>query len=70
VRVPEDISVVGFDDMPVARDVWPALTTIRLPLVEMGERAMTLALEDHDNTTVEMAPASLVWRDSCAAPRS
>ncbi|MGC9664975.1 LacI family DNA-binding transcriptional regulator [Planosporangium sp. 12N6] len=70
VRVPEDLSVVGFDDMPVARDVWPALTTIRLPLVEMGERAMTLALDDEGKTTVEMAPASLVWRDSCGPPRS
>jgi LacI family transcriptional regulator len=70
VRVPDDVSVVGFDDMPVARDVWPALTTVRLPLVEMGERAMTLALDDTGETTVEMAQASLVWRDSCGPPRA
>ncbi|MET0424700.1 MAG: LacI family DNA-binding transcriptional regulator, partial [Actinoplanes sp.] len=38
------IAVIGFDDMPIARDVTPALTTVRLPLTEMGERAMTLAL--------------------------
>ena len=36
--------MVGFDDMPIARDVTPALTTVRLPLVDMGARAMTLAL--------------------------
>ena len=38
------ISVIGFDDMPIARDVTPPLTTVRLPLVEMGVRAMSLAL--------------------------
>ena len=38
------MTVVGFDDMPIARDVTPPLTTVRLPLVDMGARAMTLAL--------------------------
>jgi LacI family transcriptional regulator len=43
-RVPEDLSVVGFDDLPFAADLDPALTTVRLPLREMGERAMELLL--------------------------
>jgi len=43
-RVPEDLSVVGFDDLPFAADLGPALTTVRLPLREMGERAMELLL--------------------------
>jgi LacI family transcriptional regulator len=53
-RVPEDLSVIGFDDVPFAADLSPALTTVRLPLREMGERAMKLLLvppgtpnEDH-----------------------
>ncbi|GAB3178694.1 LacI family transcriptional regulator [Micromonospora palomenae] len=65
VRVPEEVSVVGFDDMPVAADVTPALTTVRLPLVELGARAMTLALEPAvGRPRVEVLPAELVRRDS------
>ncbi|MFD7618544.1 substrate-binding domain-containing protein, partial [Streptomyces sp. NPDC059802] len=41
--VPTDVSVVGFDDLPVACDVTPALTTVRLPLEEIGRRALLLA---------------------------
>lgn len=43
--VPGEVSVVGFDDTPTARDVVPALTTVRLPLVEIGRSAMELALD-------------------------
>jgi LacI family transcriptional regulator len=46
LRVPEDVSVAGFDDLPVARDVTPALTTVRVPMVEMGRQSMRLALRD------------------------
>jgi LacI family transcriptional regulator len=45
VPVPARISVVGFDDVSVAADLAPSLTTIRLPLTEMGRTALTLALE-------------------------
>jgi LacI family transcriptional regulator len=44
LAVPDDVSVVGFDDVPVASDVTPALTTVRVPMVEMGRRSMRLAL--------------------------
>ncbi len=46
LRVPDDVSVVGFDDVPVARDVTPPLTTVRVPLAEMGRQSMRLALRD------------------------
>jgi LacI family transcriptional regulator len=39
VRVPQDVSVVGFDDLPIGQYVWPQLTTIRVPAAEMGSRA-------------------------------
>src|SRR5262249_46915656 len=47
VRVPDDVSVAGFDDIPTLRDVSPTLTTVRLPLEEMGARAAHMALSDH-----------------------
>ncbi|GLY00015.1 MULTISPECIES: LacI family DNA-binding transcriptional regulator [Actinoplanes] len=68
ISVPDQVSVTGFDDMPIARDVTPALTTVRLPLVEMGERAMALALGDDPGHRAEPAEASVVWRASCAPP--
>jgi LacI family transcriptional regulator len=44
VPVPERMSVVGFDDVSVAADLAPSLTTIRLPMTEMGKMALALAL--------------------------
>ena len=59
------ISIVGFDDMPIARDVTPALTSVRLPLTEIGARAMELALgEPGDAPRVERVGAELIRRDS------
>jgi LacI family transcriptional regulator len=73
LAVPADVTVVGFDDMPIARDVTPALTTVRLPLADMGARAMTLALDpappaDREPRTERIA-ALVVRRDSAAPPR-
>lgn len=69
VAVPDQVSVFGFDDMPMARDVTPALTTIRLPLVEMGARAMALALDGGSAAPrVESLTAELVRRDSSGPP--
>jgi LacI family transcriptional regulator, galactose operon repressor len=39
IAVPDTISVAGFDDIPITRDVTPALSTVRVPMVEMGARA-------------------------------
>ena len=44
-RVPDDMAVAGFDDIPTLRDVRPALTTVRLPLVTIGRQALALALD-------------------------
>ena len=73
IPVPEQMTVVGFDDMPIARDVTPALTTVRLPLADMGARAMTLALQppdDRDERRIEEVGAELVRRESSGPPRA
>ncbi|TXJ75246.1 LacI family transcriptional regulator [Streptomyces lavendulae] len=73
LRIPEDLSVVGFDDLPVARWVGPPLTTVRQPLTEMAEAAARLVLElggaheEHAATRLELA-TSLVVRSSTAEP--
>ena len=67
--MPEDLSVVGFDDLPGAAGSVPALTTIRQPLLEKGEiagRLLTAAPTDHS----AILPVELVVRGSTAPPRS
>ncbi|MFI6483137.1 LacI family DNA-binding transcriptional regulator [Nonomuraea sp. NPDC050663] len=44
-RVPSEVSLAGFDDIPLAADVFPALTTVRLPMVAMGRQALDLVLK-------------------------
>ncbi|WP_022918490.1 LacI family DNA-binding transcriptional regulator [Ruania albidiflava] len=72
LRIPEDLSVVGYDDIPLARWVSPRLTTIHQPLVEMGREATLLALRLADGAA-EAGPrmdlaTSLVQRESTAPP--
>ncbi|WP_235018058.1 LacI family DNA-binding transcriptional regulator [Thermomonospora echinospora] len=72
LRIPQDLSIVGFDDLPVARWFSPPLTTVRQPLAEMGSLATRLlfrlsrgeTLETHH---VELA-TELVIRESTAPP--
>lgn len=45
LRVPQDLSVCGFDDIPLARQLWPALTTVRQPAREMGKAAALQLLD-------------------------
>jgi LacI family transcriptional regulator len=72
VEVPGDISLAGFDDIPIVRDVTPALTTVALPLVQMGEKAMNLVLREPRGrrSRVERIAGDVVLRPSTAAPRS
>lgn len=73
LRVPEDISVVGFDDAGDAAVVTPHLTTVRQPLAEMGRMAVSLLLRLLDDKRVEALRVELatrlVVRDSTAAPK-
>jgi LacI family transcriptional regulator len=72
LRVPEDLSVVGFDDVEHATIVTPALTTVRQPLAEMGRTAVSLLTrlldrQSFETLHVELA-TRLVVRDSTAPP--
>jgi LacI family xylobiose transport system transcriptional regulator len=72
IRVPHDLSLVGYDDLPIARWSSPALTTVHQPLKEMAEEAtrLLLRLRDGDATSTRMDLAvDLVVRQSTAAPR-
>ncbi|WP_457421370.1 LacI family DNA-binding transcriptional regulator [Roseateles sp. P5_E7] len=71
VRVPEDIALAGFDDIPVARYVSPALTTMHVPIAALGSQALDAladALEkDSSDVSTTVMPVQLVVRRSCGA---
>ena len=73
VRVPEELSIVGFDDTEQATIVTPTLTTVRQPLAEMGRMAVSLLMrllerQRFETLHVELA-TRLVVRESTAPPR-
>ncbi|MFE4645427.1 LacI family DNA-binding transcriptional regulator [Streptomyces sp. NPDC056730] len=72
LRIPEDVSVAGFDDLPFSVDATPALTTVRLPLHEAGARAGRLAMgsETPPPGGIATITAELMARASTAAPRA
>lgn len=69
-KIPSELSVVGFDDVPRARTSNPPLTTIRQPLVDKGKAAAELLLEQIDGAPPRriILPIELVVRDSTAPP--
>ncbi|MFI6941882.1 LacI family DNA-binding transcriptional regulator [Streptomyces sp. NPDC050418] len=71
LRIPEDVSVAGFDDLPFSVDVVPALTTVRLPLHEAGARAGRIAMGREAEPPGRMAviAGELMVRGSTARPR-
>lgn len=70
LRIPDDLSVVGFDDIPEAASHTPQLTTVRQPLSEMGSAAVGMLLEMLRGGEAEhiRMPAELIVRSSTAAP--
>lgn len=67
LSVPRDVSVAGFDDIATLRDVTPQLTTVRLPLEEMGTRAARLALDPSEpRPIVVTVPGDVLLRQSTA----
>lgn len=68
IDVPGQLSVAGFDDIVLARQIYPALTTITQPLAEMTERAATILIQgrsdDESATGTEIVPATMQIRES------
>ena len=72
VDVPDQISVVAVHDLPLAAYLSPPLTTVRMPLAELGARGLQLLADkpaDADITEVFGGPMQLILRESTAAPR-
>jgi DNA-binding LacI/PurR family transcriptional regulator len=69
-RVPQDVSIVGYDDIPVAEYIDPPLTTVRQPMREVGEVATRLliqAIEQPGTVHGEvLLKTELIRRGSCA----
>lgn len=76
LRCPEELSIIGFDDGPWATACWPALTTVRQPLADLAERAVSLIVEaaTHPGERMRLGgsdlPAAIVIRESTRALRS
>jgi LacI family transcriptional regulator len=73
-RVPDDMAMVGFDDMPVAARTDPPLTTVRQPIHRAGfvaaETCMEMIQEQTDAPRRVILPTELVIRESCGAQRA
>jgi LacI family transcriptional regulator len=72
LRIPDELSIVGFDDIPQASTVYPGLTTVRQPLEPMGRVATQMLLRLIGDPTapadrVEL-PTELIIRYSCQRP--
>ena len=55
IVVPEDLSVIGFDDTPIAAHIWPPLTTVRWPIVSMARSAALQAARRHRRREADVA---------------
>ena len=66
ISVPGDVAVAGFDDILTLRDVTPPLTTVRLPLSQMGEMAANMVLTDGEpgRPRIVPVPGEVIMRDS------
>jgi LacI family transcriptional regulator len=70
IEVPRDVSVAGFDDIPVAAMTAPSLSTVRLPLRDMGRLGFEAALSALEGVRVQpqLLPTQVILRDSTAPP--
>ena len=71
LRVPQDVSVAGFDDIPLSRQIWPPLTTVRQPIHEMATTAAKLLVsvlkgQEPSDLAVEIPTELVVRKSTCA----
>ncbi|MAF29498.1 MAG: LacI family transcriptional regulator [Croceicoccus sp.] len=68
--VPDDLSIIGFDDSPIASHIWPPLTTVRWPIREMASVAAHKLIDSEDADQLpSRLPSQLIRRSSVAPPR-
>ena len=74
LHIPDDLSVVGFDDSPIAVKIWPALTTVRQPIVDIAEQGISALIDHLRNTsqpeapTAHYLPYTIIHRESVSRP--
>jgi len=68
LRVPQDVSIIGFDGVPEAALTTPPLSTIEQPIAEIGRRAVERILSGDTEVKREILPVTLVVRGSTAEP--
>jgi len=70
LRIPQDIAIVGFDDAPISSAVWPTLTTVRQPYLEMARRSIQIfntgsdTLQPSDRQVRHIIPHEIVERET------
>jgi LacI family transcriptional regulator len=72
LRVPSDVSIVALHDVWYADATWPPITTVRMPLRELGAAAVARVVDDSHtltHTTVESPAPVLIVRQSTASPQ-
>lgn len=67
VRPADQLAVAGFDDIATLRDLSPALTTVRFPLLEVGRMAMTMLLDEAEGTRVRRVRGEVIVRETTPA---
>jgi LacI family transcriptional regulator len=68
LAIPRDLSIVGFDDTPVSSRLWPPLTTVRWPILDMGRAAAKKLLSEEGEAGAQPFLAHLIVRESTAPP--
>ncbi len=76
LQIPEDLSVVGFDDTPVVSRIWPPMTSVKFPIRDLGFDAAKLLINsdklppNERRTSPQIVELNLIIRESTSAPKS
>lgn len=71
IKVPDDVAIIGINDIPTAQHVYPTLSTVKVHTEMMGETAVDLLMERVNGRSIPkkvVIPTHIVWRNSCRSP--